>query len=137
MPCYACFGSKKLVTDGGMPKDGVCSYCCCMVTLFTLIKPLKDAGSQYTTKYYLYIWSSSSSWIVFEIFMGLRFCFIHCLYVKKKIHICLYLTLMIKNIMHVFAFKVTWIVHLFKSPLTSRHSTNFKKVHLKYESLFS
>ena len=44
---------QKLETDGGMPKDGVRTYCCCMVTLF-ILKPLKDVGSQYTTKYTIY-----------------------------------------------------------------------------------
>ena len=84
-------GLQKLETGGGMPKDRVRTYCCCMVTL----KPLNDVGSQYTTKYTIYtvvIKFMNRSYV----FMGLSFCFICCLYVKKKINICSYLTLMFK-----------------------------------------
>lgn len=84
---------QKLETDGGMPKDGVRTYCCCMVTLF-ILKPLKDVGLNIRPNT-LFIRSSSSSWIVFDVFMGLRFCFIFFL-CQKEDKYRLYLTLMNK-----------------------------------------
>ena len=81
--------------------------------VYTPFKPLKDAGPQYTTKYTIYMVAIKFMNRIWSIY-GFKVFFNELSYVKKKIDICLYLTLMIKiHSMYLHALKVVWFMHLF------------------------
>lgn len=111
-------GFQKLETGGGIPKDGVHTYCHCMVTLFTL-KPLKDVGFQHTTKYTIYTVAIKFMNRIWHIY-GFEVLFYMLSSCQKEDTNLLILDINDQNTMYVFVFKVTWVAHLIESPLTSR-----------------